>query len=474
MKALIVINEDFYQMNVGTNTSLAYILSFIDNGFDVVVFNYDQNLLPTLNHNREDQIIEGFYLTKESEEIKELIEAYKNFNQKLLDLIEAKNLTDLANLKMPKVAEIFKKIVGKEKFYLSDFDKIVNRLEPMKKPFPPFNDESLVGENLLVKKIDDALLQLKEIFADKKFNCPIGLSDKKAIFEIDDILAEKISTPTFITSLQQENIFDLINLAKKEYQKIYQNNQAKIVIKPENSAQSMGVFSINFCNQGWNLNQIQERVISNLIDQQIYLIDQKSSSYEIDQIILILAFIQNIKNKKDYPKLDCRIIEIEFDEIKKIAAELYNENILIQPFIEGVRIGDIRTNLIKNNKNDFYCLGHTYRKSLKNHQDQFTTGYSTAKSIPLDVGFLSEKERLNLAKMVNQIIKILNNDLREKYQNVLELGIDFLIVGDDENIFLNEINHHCVGLSSISEATNKVIDKNSFYEGGMGFVRNFL
>ena len=46
MKSLILINEDFYKMHLGQNTSLFYLVQELENGNDVWVFNLDQNLLP--------------------------------------------------------------------------------------------------------------------------------------------------------------------------------------------------------------------------------------------------------------------------------------------------------------------------------------------------------------------------------------------------------------------------------------------
>ena len=55
----------------------------------------------------------------------------------------------------------------------------------------------------------------------------------------------------------------------------------KIVIKPENSAQSLGVFAIEFSETGDDLKQLKSQMICEISDRQIYQIKQKLSDSEL-------------------------------------------------------------------------------------------------------------------------------------------------------------------------------------------------
>lgn len=446
-------------MHLGQNTTLSFILAGISLGFDVAIFDLSKDSLP---ENSTSKITTTF-LDKNSKSLQNLVKKYQDFNSKIVGLVKNKNLSELSKFKTPKVLDLIENKPEKKEFLLSDFDKIIQRLEPMKKPFPPLGNA----------KIDDILLKLKQLLPNKIFNCPINLSDKEAPLEIGKLLENNVATPTNKFKLEEQDISNKLDLAVLDYQKIYQNNKAKIVIKPENSAQSLGVFAIEFSETGDDLKQLKSQMICEISDRQIYQIKQKLSDSELAQIVVILCFVQNVKSNKNFD-LTQKIQDLEFTQITKIALELYNEEILVQPFIEGIKLGDVRANIIKNIENDFYCMGFTYRKSLEKKSDDFTTGYSTNKAIPLPITYLSSAEQENLRNNTNKIIEILNKDLRQKYANVTELGFDFLIVGDEKNILLGEINHHCIGLAPLSEAMTKVIDDDALFEGGLGFSRKFI
>lgn len=459
MKLLILVNEEFAEMSLGQNTTLAYILAGISLGFDVAIFDLSKDLLP---QNSSAKITTTF-LDKNSNSLQNLVKEFQLSNNKILELVKNKNFAELSKFKAPKVRDLLNEQPTKQEFLLSDFSKIIQRLEPMKKPFPPLGNE----------KIDDILLQLKALLPNKDFNFPVNLSDKQTPLKINKILKTNIATPTNEFTLKEKNIGEKLNFAVSFYQKIYQNNDAKIVIKPENSAQSLGVFAIDFKENGDDLKMLKQKTILEISQKQIYQIKQNLLIQDLEKIVVILCFVQNIKSDKNF-NLNQKIEDVNFNKMTEIAFQLYNEKILVQPFIEGIKLGDVRANIIKDGENNFYCMGFTYRKSLGKDSTNFTTGYSTNKSMPLPIAYLTKFEQENLKNNTNKIIEILNKNLRQEYSKVTELGFDFLLVGDGENVLLGEINHHCIGLTTISEAMNKIDNQDSFYEGGLGFARKFI
>lgn len=459
MKLLILVNEEFAEMSLGQNTTLAYVLAGISLGFDVAIFDLSKDLLP---QNSSTKIVATF-LDKNNNSLQNLVKEFQLTNNKILNLAQSKNFVELSKFKAPKVGDLLNETLTKQEFLLSDFSKIIQRLEPMKKPFPPLGNE----------KIDNILLQLKALFPNKIFNFPLNLSDKQAPLEINKILKTNIATPTNEFELKGKNIGEKLNFSVLDYQKIYHNNDAKIVIKPENSAQSLGVFSIDFKENGDDLEMLKQRIICEISQKQIYQIKQNLPIQDLEKIVTILCFVQNVKSNKNF-NLNQKIEDVNFDKITEIALQLYNDKILVQPFIEGIKLGDVRASIIKDGENNFYCMGFTYRKSLEKDSKNFTTGYSTNKSMPLPISYLTKFEKENLKNNTAKIIEVLNKNLRQEYSKITELGFDFLLVGDEENILLGEINHHCIGLATISEAMNKIDDENNFYEGGLGFARKFI
>jgi glutathione synthase/RimK-type ligase-like ATP-grasp enzyme len=150
----------------------------------------------------------------------------------------------------------------------------------------------------------------------------------------------------------------------------------------------------------------------------------------------------------------------------EIAKELYNEEVLLQPFLEGVRLGDVRVCILKNQNGDFYIAGNVFRKSVKSTDNNFTTAYSTGSSCPHPISFLSAQEQEDLKQKSAKILTILNGKLRQKYRDVTELGADFILVGNDKELLLSEINHLCPGLLPIAEAIERRV-----YDGGLGFAK---
>jgi hypothetical protein len=374
MKTLVIINESLAEMFLGKNTTLAYILAAADSS-DVYVWNFAENFCIKIDAKQAE------ILTKKYTEINRQI---RNFS--------------------PEVAAVKVKDLIEENFVdaieITSDDLIIQRLEPMKAPFPP------VGE----KNINDVLRDLRAQFPRHIFNCPIDFSDKE-LGKFSDI-----ATPTAEFKLSDEGYAQKIESMGEEYKKIYQNfsseKKRKVVIKPKDLAQSLGVFALDLVKE------------------------------------------------KDVKKA-C----IEHGE------ELYRGQILVQPFLEGVRQGDIRATIIKNEESDFECVGYTFRKSLRTAESEdFTTGYIVGGSTPRPILDLTKNEQEDLQKKCEKVLYVLNGELREKYRDVIELGADFILVGNGHQVFLGEINHNCPGLVPVSEA----MGDEKKYEGGLGIVKRVI
>ncbi len=445
MKSLIIINEPFANMALGTNTTLSYILGCVDLGHEVYVFNL-KNQMPK-------KVAKVFKLTASQKLCEELLKSYKSANQKIYSCVQEGDLAKLLKLKVKKVSESLPEKLALTSLKLSDVDFIIQRLEPMKTPFPP------VGK----KNIDDVLMDLKNLFPHKIFNCPIGLKDKDLPEEINKILKTEIATPTAEFEIAGCGFDEAIDLISLEYKNLYNAKEAKLVFKPNNSAQSLGVFSVEFSEEGFDLKKISQQKISDLRSAQRHKIKNNLSKKELKKIIEILCYAQNSQANKVVKNLSLA-------QIIKTAKALYNDKVLVQPFLEGVKMGDIRVNILKNSCGDFYVAGQAFRKSLREKDDNFTTAFSTGGAVPQPVEILTDSEKKNLSAKNEAILKVLNGKLRKKYRDVIELGADFILVGDRENIFLGEVNHHCPGLLPLSEA----MVKSESYEKGLGLAKKLL
>jgi hypothetical protein len=518
MKILIIINEPFCDMAVGRSTNLAYILSCAKLGHEVYIYDLANNFLPK----EPKSLISTFYLTGNNLLCSCLLKNYQKLNEEIMLCVAQNNLQKLHKLKVKKVAEflapnIMSQSLPLKKVILSEIEFIIQRLEPMKAPFPP------VGK----ANMDQILTQIQKLFPQFIFNCPLYLGDKEVPQEINRILQKQIATPTasFVLkgrgkncapSLQDEemehkaclalpdrlsvpkkniskenisgenmpdgnvsggnisggnikNLPKTLELMAKEYQKLYGKKTVKLVFKPKNSAQSLGVFAIEFAKNGLNLLAIKTKKITELRAAQIYKISNYLSGEELEKIIEILCYIQNLKNVRNARNLR-GLKKISRAEIIQGAKNLYNQEILVQPFLEGVKSGDVRTNFLKDQNGNFYIAGHTFRKSLRIEKKNFTTGYSAGGATSQPILILKKTEIKNLLSKAVLILKILNGPLKTKYHHVIELGADFILVGDGKNIFLGEINHHCQALIPISEAMAGATDPKFLYGFGLGLT----
>ena len=480
MKILAIINESFANMALGRNTSLAYILSSVKLGHEVYIYNLEKDL----PKNRNSSIL-ALHLTSNSKLCQALVKNYEQRNLEIMQCVEKKDLQKLHQLKIQRVSDLVctdpilrsnkssslsAKLEtlsprlhdgihtqAKTTLKLNEIDFIIQRLEPMKSPFPP------AGK----KDVNETLKKLKKLFPKFIFNCPINLGDKETPQKINRILKEKIATPTAEFSIDDEAVANQVKSMSAEYKKLYKKTFAKLVFKPKDSAQSLGVFAVEFCENGLDFLSLKNQKITELHSMQLYKIKNNLNEKELKKIIEILCYVQNFKSDKS-------LRELTRAQILKNAKKLYHGKILVQPFLEGVKSGDIRTNFLKDKKGNFYVAGSTFRKSLRLEDKNFTTAYSTGGATSQPIEILEKEEIKNLKKKIKMILDVLNGDLKEKYKNVIELGADFILVGDSKNIFLGELNHHCQALIPVSEAMARAVDEKAKYGFGLEFTTKGL
>ena len=467
MKTLIIINEPFEKMVLGKNNTLSYILAAFELGHEVYIHNLPKTgeafpkninyLIPTLKLDTELGI--------------SLTETFKEINQKIVNYVHNQDYIGLRALPLTMIPEFIKNI-QLQNLNLKDVDLVLQRLEPMKAPFPPEGSKS----------VDLALKEIRQVFPSNIiFNCPIELSDKEIPQEINRILQrqneELIATATIEFKLSDTDFSEAFITMRQEYQKLFGNLAEKLVLKPKNSAQTLGVFALEVTSTGFDLPLIKSQKIIDLAETQFYKIKDNIDKNSLKEIVEILCFVQRVRNNKIiFDNLKHKIIsEVSRDEIVKNALELYNEEILVQPFIEGVKLGDVRTNYLKDENGYFYIAGTTFRSSLREKNDKsFTTSYITGGAISKPLLALSLEEQKDLLKKSKRILEILNKDLRDQYKNSTELGADFILVGDAKTVLLGEINHHCPGLLPISEAMEKATNQAAFYDGGLALTKRAI
>jgi len=450
MKILAIVNESFANMALGRNTSLAYILSSLKLGHEVYIYNLEKDLPKSRNSS-----VATLHLTRNNKLCQVLVKNYEQRNLEIMQCVEKKDLQKLHQLKIQKVSDLID--LASVKIKLNEIDFIIQRLEPMKSPFPP------AGK----KDVNETLKELKKLFPKFIFNCPINLGDKETPQKINRILKEKIATPTAEFSIDDETVLNQVKSMSAEYKKLYKKTFTKLVFKPKDSAQSLGVFAVEFCENGLDFLSLKNQEITELQSMQLYKIKNNLNEKELKKIIEILCYVQNFKSDKS-------LRELTRAQILKNAKKLYHGKILVQPFLEGVKSGDIRTNFLKDKKGNFYVAGSTFRKSLRLEDKNFTTTYSTGGATSQPIEILEKEEIKNLKKKIKMILDALNGSLKEKYKNVIELGADFILVGDSKNIFLGELNHHCQALVPVSEAMARAVNDKAKYGFGLGFTTKGL
>ena len=400
-KLVIINNEPIENMAIGLNSTLFYALINIFQGKKVYfldVSKWDNTFItnPSLLELQQDLALE--LLSKYKQENNLIRDKAKQQQKHILSTVSqyfnTKNL--LKNITNQKEIE---QIVKEASF--------LNRLEPMKAPFPPCGLENF----------QEFLTKLQQKFSN--IHCPVGLSDKEYI--------DNLSTPTasFKTKnlwQNQQKIQNAFLQVIADFKKLYpQLPNIKIVIKPKDSAQSTGVFSIEFTQQ-------KEEFIA--LNSQQYLVSNnilKSSAKSQTDLLINLLQKQCLQNNNSQQKI----------------IDIYGAEILLQPFLAGIKIGDFRTILFKDNQQKFYVAGTVFRQKIS--QNGFTTCATAGQSIIT----IADKYLKNLQPFINKTLKYLQeNNL--KYKNVHFMGLDFIAkTADAKEFFLGEMNMHCPALISM-------------------------
>ncbi len=420
MKTAILLNEDFLEMRLGLNSTLAYILGAVDLGDEVYLVDVrDENKVTLLK----------------KENCQNLINSYKKENQNLLN-------PELGTEEFVKNVDFTAKEVD---FYLDDCDFLVQRLDPTHAPFPPkggadyheFLREYLVDKNIKNQNFNYPV----DCFLDKELPVKMGLD---------------IEVKSWISFVGDEG------LAKKALQARDFSGCDKIVLKPDNSGQSMGVFALEFAENGLDFAGFEEIGLEKLQESQIYLAKSDISEVELQKVIELLLFCQS----------------------EKFGGEdlaLYNSKIIVQPFIEGVKKGDIRVNVAKV-AGKFEVFGVVFRKFAS--EDGFTTCVTGGMALPVSIlGEITESEIADLSAKTKAAVDLLNGDLAQKYARSFELGFDFILKGDGKTVLLNEVNHACPALLPVAELIRSEEDgaldgefccEEFEYDGGLALLKNIM
>lgn len=447
MKTVILINEDFLEMRLGLNATLSYILAALDIDQEVYLINIENQL-------DAKDAFKARLIKKDG--CQKLINSYKENNQNLLN--PGQN-----SKKLVKDIEFQSQNVELD---INDCDFLIQRLDPTHAPFPPHGKEDFRGFlNTLLKdkKIKNQNFQFPvDCFSDKELplKMNLGIEIKSELSAIDDKdLVKKI-------------------LQIKDFSKV-----EKLVLKPDNSGQSLGVFAIEFREDGHNLAGFLQQNLTEITGSQIYAIDKNCTEGSLQKILLLLLFCQAVKPEKDLT--DKKMSELSDQEIDSGARNLYNNKIVIQPFIEGVSRGDIRINIAKID-HKFEVFGAVLRKAIESEDsNNFTTCVTSNMAKPCSIyGELSDMEIADLAEKTNKVTNSLNTDLAQQYEKCLEIGLDFILKGDGQTVLLNEANHDCPALLPIAEIIRKsdgaigVYDKfkcrDFEYDGGLGMVKMLI
>lgn len=416
-KALILINENFHQMTLGANATLAYVLATIELGFEAIILELQKN-----------NSSQALHLNQQN--CQKLITKFREKNEKIAKNFEKTTISDENIEFLPK------------KFDFNEIDYVIQRLEPMNPPFPPYGEE----------KIEDFLQEFSEktFTKNKKYNLPINcFGDKELPLQFQGVAVET----------KIHNIGDELEIS-----------WPKAIIKPLDLAQGVGIFAIEFDENGLDLGEILAQNAKNLAKKQVFHIKKQN----LTKILEILLFLQSLDKENDK-----KLADFSENEVKSGIKRLYGDKILLQPFIKGVEKGDIRIILAKKDEK-FAIFGAIFRKNA-NFGENFKTGVVSGGAVPRNIDEeLTFSEKSDLISKIEQILAKLNGDLAQKYANCYEIGLDFLLFGDGKRVFFNEANHHCQGLVPMAE----FFAESDFYkdlkgekiivDGGLGVAKNIL
>lgn len=476
MNLAIITNDNIFDAIMAENTTLSYICAAIK-------LNYQNIYIIDQRYHNIKSIKENGYFSAikiNNKIFNNLSDNYLKYNNKLSQIITNEILNYLSTqnnhqfsfsnilLREKNKADLIQQNSIIEKINIKNISNftIINRLDPISYYY---NKQDIKD----AKKYNQTpyhyvINSYKKLCDNSIFNFPIDKCDKMAPLIFDKILTSNnksaISTPTFICSLKNNN--SLIAALKSA---LKDNKDQKIVIKPLNSAQSSGVCGIKFCqDNAINLQYLNNNPINQILDQNLQLIyiQNNLANNEIIEIIKILLYLQSIKINNEKFDDNIYLSNINDDQIIKNIDKIYQDQIIIQPFLEGaLTIGDIRVNIMKIDKK-WQFIGHTLRHPAKKYQNKigynFTTCLNLGDSIPLPPEIiLTSKECKKLNELIAEILKLLNNDkeINKQYLNCLELGVDIIPKGDNNNLFLGEINHSDPALAPISIAIhNSCVD----------------
>ncbi len=422
-KLVIINNEPVENMSVGLNSTLFYALISASQGKKVYfldiskyhdIFDKTPNLLALnqdialqlLNQYKNENNLIRHKAKQQQKHILSTVSQYFNIENLLKNIINKQE-----------VEQIFKEAT------------LLNRLEPIKKPFPPYGSENFL----------QFLIKLQQKFSN--IHCPINLSDKEYI--------NNLSTPTVSLKTKhlwqdQQQISDAFSQVIANFKKLYPYlPNIKIVVKPKDSAQSIGVFSIEFTNQKETIN---------ILNTQQYLVNnhilQASPTLQAN-------FLTNLLQKQ--------CLQNNNQDSQQEIINFYGEEILLQPFLLGIEIGDFRTILLKNIQQQFYVAGTVFRQKITQPQTGFTTCVTKGQSIITNADQYLKK----LQPFINQALQYLQEN-SQKYSNVHFMGLDFIAKTSDANaFFLGEMNMHCPALismlgDSFDDACNIVLGSKQF------------
>jgi len=415
----ILINENPESMKLGINTTLLYALFCrAEMDLEVNFIRLDEN------PNFPNQIHNIYKIDKNFAQL--LFKNYQDANQQIRHSAYFSKKYDAPNLgkvlKQNKMENFILKTNDSDFIKKALTGALLNRIEPIKSPFPPH------GKNNINQFLKNLIAHFPNIHA------PINLSDKEFINDLSAPTIE-IKTQNLIDS--NNNIFvKAIKNSIDQYHKLYPRHaSSKIVLKPKDSAQSLGVLALEFIKNGEikSVSQINPH-------QQIYKIDS--------EVLFNSDLLINIIKKT----LQAQI------EFGSNIVDLYGDTILIQPYLAGVEIGDFRVIIAKNNDDKFEYFGGVFRKKLQDSSvsKNFTTCATSGQSLPSQLGIYK-----NIIDEFAQKIVIHLNNHHKKYQLVHFIGAD--IIAKDESVselFLGEMNMHCPALiSMIEENLTQVVEK---------------
>lgn len=500
-----------FNAHCGKHSTLAYILAEIELGNEV--FLYDQSL-HSLNNVLKTGTFPIVRLNKKN--FGEVVSAYKTENKILKERAKLEILKQLSSQVGYKYDEDktltnysptrVSQYVIESSFHLEDvaFNQIEGlnaRVDPMISSF--CEEDKNIAINAKISAFKWSMDCYKKIFPQFVFNCPSDerIGDKISTRLVDEVLLKNgkptISIPTaefsIVNDVDNARFYFAIAQICSKRAEMFPNQSIKIVLKPRDSAQSYGVFGIEIVKEGefgLNLEELKKVPMATLMmeDLQLLKVQPNLSNHEMKEIVNIMLYVQSMKISATKPKEISDILETELLDLAK---ELYDSEIQVQPFLDGIVNGDIRVNIIKDDNGNWIEVGHVFRAKILSkesvpHQiigSQFTSCYTAGKATSSRVEFiLSKSESQSLDENIELLLGVLNGDLKNLYQDCREIGVDLISVGNGK-MMLGEINHTDPALAPISEMMYQTmvevveylqnLNPNNLCEEEKKFIKNY-